>query len=74
MLDRGPGLDPGEEEAVFERFHRGRRRGAAARGTGLGLAIARELARIWNGHLHVRARGGGGAVVAIELPPPEDRA
>ena len=24
VLDRGPGLDPTEEEAVFERFYRGR--------------------------------------------------
>ncbi|HEX7610011.1 MAG TPA: HAMP domain-containing sensor histidine kinase, partial [Solirubrobacteraceae bacterium] len=49
VADSGPGLAPGEEDLVFERFHRGSagRRGPA--GSGLGLAIARTLARAWHG-------------------------
>jgi len=68
VRDRGPGIAPGEEEAVFERFHRGSagRRGAA--GTGLGLAIARELARRWGGEVTLRPRTGGGSVARLELP------
>ena len=68
VRDRGPGLEPGEEEAVFERFRRGSagRRGPA--GTGLGLPIARELAREWGGEVTLARRQGGGAVAAIELP------
>ncbi len=69
IRDRGPGLGPGEEEQVFERFHRGGagRRGPA--GTGLGLPIARALARQWGGDVTLRAREGGGTVAEVRLPP-----
>jgi two-component system, OmpR family, sensor kinase len=73
VLDQGPGLAPGEEEAVFERFRRGSagRRGAA--GTGLGLAIARELTRQWGGDVRLRNRDGGGLAATIELAAAEVR-
>ncbi|MGE5283099.1 MAG: ATP-binding protein [Chloroflexota bacterium] len=68
VLDRGPGLAPGEEEAVFERF----RRGAAGRrgpgGTGLGLPIARELIRQWGGEVTLAPREGGGTRASIRIP------
>jgi hypothetical protein len=37
VLDEGPGVAPGEQELIFERFWRGK--GAASVGAGLGLAI-----------------------------------
>jgi signal transduction histidine kinase len=69
VRDRGPGLAPGEEESVFERFHRGGAGRASAPGTGLGLPIARELARQWGGDVRLRARAGGGTVAEVTLPP-----
>jgi signal transduction histidine kinase len=68
VLDRGPGLEPGEEEAVFERFHRGSAGRQGAKGTGLGLPIARELASQWGGFIRIENRPGGGARATIELP------
>jgi signal transduction histidine kinase len=68
VRDRGPGPAAGEEEQVFERFHRGRGASAAAPGTGLGLPIARALARGWGGDATLRARPGGGAVAALVVP------
>ena len=68
VLDRGPGLEPGEEEAVFERFHRGSAGRRGPGGTGLGLPIARELARQWGGEVTLRPREGGGTRASIELP------
>ncbi len=67
VLDRGPGLEPGEEETVFERFHRGSA-GTGTKGTGLGLSIARELAAEWNGSVTLRNRDGGGVRAVLELP------
>src|SRR4029077_18129803 len=41
VADHGPGLAPGEENKVFEKFYRGP--GTPAGGLGLGLSIARQL-------------------------------
>jgi signal transduction histidine kinase len=68
ILDRGPGLDPDEEEAVFDRFSRGSAGRGGPSGTGLGLPIARELARQWGGEVRLSARDGGGTRALIELP------
>ena len=57
VADEGPGLAPGEEEAVFARFHRGTvGRASRRRGTGLGLPIARELAPRWDGNVTLANR------------------
>jgi two-component system, OmpR family, sensor kinase len=74
VLDRGPGFDGAELEAVFERFHRGRAGRAGPSGTGLGLAIARELARRWGGDVELANRREGGAAARITVPaPPRER-
>ena len=49
VLDEGPGIEPGEESAIFERFHRGHAGRQGVEGTGLGLPIARELVEQWGG-------------------------
>jgi signal transduction histidine kinase len=68
VRDRGPGLSPGEEELVFERFQRGRSGQQGPPGSGLGLAIARTLARAWDGDARLVNRTGGGAVAVLEFP------
>jgi signal transduction histidine kinase len=75
VLDRGSGLEPGEEEAVFERFRRGSAGRQGPGGTGLGLSIARELSRQWGGEVSLSSREGGGTRASIRLPqssPEED--
>ena len=68
VRDRGPGLAEGEQERVFERFHRGAAARRGAPGTGLGLPIARELARRWGGDVRLRPRDGGGTDAEVTLP------
>jgi two-component system OmpR family sensor kinase len=68
VRDRGPGLAPGEEKLVFERFHRGRAGLHGPAGSGLGLSIARTLARAWHGDARLANRAGGGAVAVLEFP------
>ena len=68
VLDDGPGIAPGEEEAVFERFGRGRAAKSGPSGTGLGLAIVQTLAQRWGGRAALSARPGGGTRAEIRLP------
>jgi signal transduction histidine kinase len=68
VLDQGPGLAPGEEAIVFERFRRGSAGRGGPGGTGLGLPIARELIRQWGGDVTLEAREGGGLRASIHLP------
>jgi signal transduction histidine kinase len=68
VLDQGPGLEPGEEEAVFERFSRGSAGRRGPSGTGLGLPIARELTRQWGGDVTLCNRSRGGLRALIEVP------
>jgi len=71
VRDRGGGLARGEEELVFERFHRGRAGREGPSGSGLGLAIARTLARAWRGEARLANRPGGGTVAVLEFPAAE---
>lgn len=67
VRDTGPGLKPGEEEAVFRRFYRGdpaRTRG----GSGLGLAIAKALVQAMGGQIQAGNHPEGGAVFTLRLP------
>ncbi|MFO0550714.1 MAG: HAMP domain-containing sensor histidine kinase [Polyangiaceae bacterium] len=66
VMDRGPGLEPGDEERVFDPFF-GRPKGAAD-SLGLGLALVQRIARAHGGEATAKNRPGGGAVVSIRLP------
>jgi signal transduction histidine kinase len=65
VLDEGPGLVGGEEEQVFERFHRGTAGRSGASGTGLGLSIARQLAERWGGSVTLANRDDGRGARAV---------
>jgi two-component system sensor histidine kinase KdpD len=67
IADRGQGLRPGEEQRVFEKFHRSQE-GPSARGAGLGLAICRGIVRAHGGSIWAENRPGGGLSVRFSLP------
>lgn len=63
VADRGPGLEPGLEPHLFERFRSGRYSG----GAGLGLAIGAWIAGVHNGRLEGANRPDGGAIFTLTL-------
>lgn len=68
VRDRGPGVPPGEERRIFERFYRADD-GGRAPGAGLGLAICAAVVRLHGGQIRVEPRADGpGARFVVELP------
>ncbi|HBH26630.1 MAG TPA: hypothetical protein DDX54_04435 [Rhodospirillaceae bacterium] len=68
VADRGPGLPPGREEAIFDRFYSDRRAEDGVH-SGLGLAIVREIVRVHGGSVTGANRADGpGAVFTVRLP------
>lgn len=68
--DLGPGVDPGDRTAIFERFNRGATAGrrASTPGTGLGLSLVAEQVRLHGGRVWVEDRDVCGARFVVELP------
>lgn len=68
VSDNGPGMDPAEQAAAFDRFSRsgGQRGGDAA--LGLGLPLARQFVEAHGGTLTLISEPGEGTVVSVELP------
>jgi len=69
VADDGPGLPPGTESKVFEKYFRG---GTdiddGQRGIGLGLAICRSIIQAHGGQILAANRTSGGAEFTICLP------
>jgi two-component system phosphate regulon sensor histidine kinase PhoR len=69
VRDFGPGIDPEEQEHIFERFYRARAvRLKPIRGSGIGLALVRHIARAHHGDVGVRSEPGKGATFELWLP------
>jgi signal transduction histidine kinase len=67
VSDEGLGIDPADQQRIFERFERA---DAQHGGTGLGLAISRRLARSMGGDVTVESARGAGARFTLTLPSP----
>ncbi len=69
VRDHGPGLPPGEPEALFERFWRSSAaRGREDGGAGLGLAIVAAIVNAHGGSVEAAGAAGGGAEFTVRLP------
>ncbi|HEV2671716.1 MAG TPA: sensor histidine kinase KdpD [Gemmatimonadales bacterium] len=66
VADHGPGIPPGEEERIFEKFRRGTQ--DAGGGVGLGLTICRGIVTAHGGRIWAANRVAGGAIFHFTLP------
>ncbi len=70
VTDRGIGIEPGELEAIFQPFTRGREAESHRYpGLGLGLALTREIVTLHGGRAWAESAGPGkGSAFVVELP------
>jgi two-component system, OmpR family, sensor histidine kinase KdpD len=70
VSDNGPGLKPGEEDQIFEKFHTdgGISSDRAGHGTGLGLAICKGIVEAHGGLIYAKTNPTGGASFIFTLP------
>lgn len=66
--DDGPGPPPGEDTALFERFHRSGGEDPEESGLGLGLYIVRSIVERHGGRVSLRPRPEGGTRAEVNLP------
>lgn len=66
VADRGPGLPPGDEARIFEKFYRAEK--GKGGGVGLGLTICRGIVTAHGGRIWANNRDGGGAAFHFTLP------
>jgi two-component system, OmpR family, sensor kinase len=67
VRDTGPGVDPGQQERIFERFYRAEHARSAG-GAGLGLAIAKDIVERHGGTIEVSSEPGAGTTFTVRLP------
>lgn len=72
VIDRGPGIAPEHQQAVFTEYFRVAPEGAV-RGMGLGLSIVQRIVEAHGGQLQLESVPGHGCTFCIWLPEPNRR-
>ncbi len=67
VTDNGPGIAPGEREAVFRRLYRSDA-SRSQRGLGLGLSMVKAIVEAHGGDVSAGEAPGGGARLTVRLP------
>ena len=69
VADRGIGIEPDEQERIFEQFYRvPTKQNEGIPGTGLGLTLVRHIAEGHGGRVAVQSAPGEGSTFTIHLP------
>ncbi|HEX4068220.1 MAG TPA: ATP-binding protein [Acidobacteriaceae bacterium] len=68
VADQGPGIEPGEQPFIFDKFFRGKRQRGKAAGTGMGLAIVKAILEAHGGGIELVSGSGKGTRFTFWLP------
>jgi signal transduction histidine kinase len=69
VRDTGMGIEPDEQDKIFDRFYRGRQVTELGRpGAGLGLSIVKEIVTLHRGQISVESQPGQGSCFTVSLP------
>ena len=73
VADDGPGMEPVDQDRIFERFYRAdssRTRSVKTEGSGLGLSIVKAIMEAHGGDVRVESELGKGATFTLTFPVP----
>ncbi len=68
VTDHGPGLEPDQLDAVFDRFHQVRGDLADSQGIGVGLTLSRRFIELQGGRIWAESEPGKGSTFIFSLP------
>lgn len=68
VKDNGPGVPPGDQPYIFDKFYRASNVPFDVQGTGLGLAIVKSIVENHRGRIWVESTLGHGAAFTVVLP------
>jgi signal transduction histidine kinase/DNA-binding response OmpR family regulator len=69
VRDTGIGIDPSEQDRIFEAFQRGGRAArTSAEGTGLGLTLSKRIVDLHGGRMWMESEPGVGSVFSFAIP------
>jgi len=68
VSDSGPGIDPVNHQAIFERYRQAETGSASSPGTGIGLALVQELVELHGGEVRVESKPGQGSRFSLWIP------
>jgi signal transduction histidine kinase len=69
VRDRGMGIEPREQRAIFQKFVRGdAAKKAGIKGTGIGLSMVRQIVEASGGEIRLESKEGSGSTFTILLP------
>jgi two-component system NtrC family sensor kinase len=68
VSDNGPGIPPGEQSRIFDKFFRASNAPEGVQGSGLGLAIVKSIVESHRGRIWVESSLGQGTTFFVVLP------
>jgi signal transduction histidine kinase len=68
VADEGRGIEPAEQEYIFDPFYQINRRHFEDQGTGSGLAIVRGIMTLHSGYIQVQSEPGQGSTFSLYFP------
>ena len=74
VTDTGIGIDPADQERIFDSFQQGERSASSSEGTGLGLTLSRRIIELHGGRLWLSSTPGEGSTFGISIPQPREAA
>ncbi len=68
VTDTGIGIEPADQERIFDSFQQGERSASTSEGTGLGLTLSRRIIELHGGRLWLSSTPGEGSTFGISVP------